>query len=156
MCIRDRADSYRKGWEIYLTLPVYAGALPVEGEERRAQQQRVADSAQYLADHYHEAPALLIPCIDNTFGGENGVMSATRYGSVIQATWNFQLAARARGLGPCWTTLHLLFADEVAETLGLPDHIEQVALLPIAYSKGTDFRPAPREPLATKLHHDGW
>ncbi len=153
---RRVTDEYRKAWDIYLTLPISAGNIPVEGAERRAQQQRVVDSAQYLADHFHEAPVLVIPCIDDTFGGDAQVLDATRYGSIMQAGWNFQLAARARGLGTCWTTLHLMFAAEVAEILGLPDTVEQVALIPVAYSKGTDFKPAPREPLAKKLHYDGW
>jgi nitroreductase len=153
---RKVADEYRKAWEIYLTLPVSAGLLPVKTEERRGQQQRVVDSAQYLADHFHEAPVFVIPCIDGTFGGDDAVMACTRYGSIIQAAWSFQLAARARGLGTCWTTLHLIFANEVAAILGLPDTVEQVALIPVGYSKGTDFKPAPREPLEEKLHYDGW
>jgi nitroreductase len=153
---RRIADEYRKAWEIYLTLPISAGNLPVTGEARKGEQKRVVDSAQYMADHFEEAPVFLIPCIDATFGGEDNVMSCTRYGSVIQAAWSFQLAARARGLGSCWTTLHLIFAKEVAEILDLPDSIEQVALIPVGYSKGTDFKPAPREPLAEKLHYNAW
>lgn len=150
------ADEYRKAWEIYLTLPVSASRLPVETTERKAEQDRVTSSAQYLADHFHEAPVFLIPCIDATFGGEDQVMACTRYGSIIQAAWSFQLAARARGLGTCWTTLHLIFAGEVAGILDLPDTVEQVALIPVGYFTGTGFKPAPREPLAEKLHYDGW
>jgi nitroreductase len=153
---RRVADEYRKAWEIYLTLPVAAHNLPVTTEMRRGEQRRVVDSAQYLADHFHEAPVFVIPCIDGTFAGDDGVMACTRYGSVIQAAWSFQLAARARGLGSCWTTLHLIFAKEVADILGLPDTVEQVALIPVGYAKGTDFKPAPREPLAEKLHYNGW
>lgn len=153
---RRIADEYRKAWEIYLTLPVSAGQLPVKTQERKGEQLRVVDSAQYLADHFHEAPAFVIPCIDATFGGEDQVMACTRYGSIMQAAWSFQLAARARGLGTCWTTLHLIFANEVAEILRLPGTVEQVALIPVGYAKGTDFKPAPREPLAEKLHYDGW
>lgn len=153
---RRIADEYRKAWEIYLTLPVSAGNLPVKGKARKGEQKRVVDSAQYMADHFEQAPVFVIPCIDATFGGEDNVMSCTRYGSVIQAAWSFQLAARARGLGSCWTTLHLIFAKEVAEILDLPDSIEQVALIPVGYYKGTDFKPAPRQPLAEKLHYDGW
>lgn len=153
---RKVADEYRKAWEIYLTLPISAGQLPVATEERKGEQQRVVDSAQYLADNYHKAPVFVIPCIDKTFEGDDQVMACTRYGSIMQAAWSFQLAARARGLGTCWTTLHLIFAKDVAEILGLPDTVEQVALIPVAYAKGTDFKPAPREPLSEKLHYDGW
>ena len=51
--------------------------------------------------------------------------------------WSFQLAARSRGLGTVLTTLHLLYEKEAAAILGIPENIQQVALLPIAYTKGT-------------------
>ncbi len=39
------------------------------------------------------------------------------------------LAARARGLGTCWTTLHLPHEREAAELLGIPyDDVMQAAL----------------------------
>ena len=66
------------------------------------------------------------------------------------------LAARARGLGTAWTTLHLAYEDEVAAILGLPDGIRQAALIPTAYYTGTDFRPAARQPLDEVLHWDRW
>ena len=66
------------------------------------------------------------------------------------------LAARARGLGTAWTTLHLAYEREVAELLGMPDTVRQGALIPTAYYTGTDFKPAPRQPLAEVLHVDRW
>ena len=32
----------------------------------------------------------------------------------------------------------------------------QVALIPVAYTIGTDFRPARRQPLETLVHWDAW
>ena len=67
------------------------------------------------------------------------------------------LAARERGLGTCWTTLHLAYEQQAAEILGIPyDNCVQVALIPVAHTIGTDFRPGTREPLAEVLHWDGW
>ncbi len=67
------------------------------------------------------------------------------------------LAARARGLGTVWTTLHLAYEREAAQSLGIPyEAIMQAALIPVAYTRGTVFRPAPRAPLATLVHWDGW
>jgi nitroreductase len=67
------------------------------------------------------------------------------------------LAARSRGLGSCWTSFHLFFEREAADILGLPyDDIMQAALIPVAYTIGTDFRPAPRKPLDTMVHWDRW
>ena len=47
--------------------------------------------------------------------------------------------------------------DMVAELLGIPyDDYMQVALIPIAYTKGTDFKPAYRPPVETVMHIDQW
>ena len=82
---------------------------------------------------------------------------AELYGSIVQAAWSFQLAARARGLGSSWTTYHLDYEREVAELIGIPyGEVTQVALIPVAYSIGTDFRPAQRRPLESVLHWNRW
>jgi nitroreductase len=154
---RAIAEQYRRGWEIYKTLPIAAGNLPTDSPGRAGLQRRIMASAQYLADHFHEVPAFLIPCITPRVADEVPVLQCSFYGSVIQAAWSFQLAARARGLGTCWTTLHLFFEREVAEALGIPyDEVQQVALIAVGYSLGTGFRPAPREPLEGKLHWNAW
>ena len=72
------------------------------------------------------------------------------------AAWNFCLAARARGLGTCWTTLHLIREQDAAELLGLPENVMQGALIPVAHTKGTDFKPGPRRDLDRVLHLEGW
>lgn len=114
---------------------------------------RVVSSAKYLADHLAEVPVLLIPLIigrvDGTTANAAGLM-----GSIIPAIWSFQLAARSRGLGTCLTTLHLGLEDEAAELLGIPEHMTQCALLPVAYTKGTDFKPAARPPVTEITYLD--
>jgi nitroreductase len=77
-------------------------------------------------------------------------------GSIVQAAWSFQLALRARGLGSTWTTLHLHRAAEVAELLGIPNGVTQVSLIPVAYTKGTDFKPAKRGPVTEITHWNRW
>ena len=67
------------------------------------------------------------------------------------------LAARARGLGTCFTCLHLFFEEEAAKILGVPyDEIMQAALIPVGYTIGSDFKSAPRDPLAGIVHWDTW
>jgi nitroreductase len=84
-------------------------------------------------------------------------VQASRYGSIYPAVWSFMLAARARGLGTAWTTLHLRFEEEAAAILGIPyAEVLQTALIPVAYSKGTDFKPAARDPLSRLVHWDTW
>jgi nitroreductase len=74
-------------------------------------------------------------------------LAASMYGSIFPAVWSFQLALRSRGLGSCYTTLHLRFEEQAAELLGIPAHLTQAGLLPVAYTKGTDFKPAVRRPV---------
>ena len=69
------------------------------------------------------------------------------------------LALRERGLGSAWTTIHLMNDGErqVADVLGIPyEKVSQGGLFPIAYTKGTDFKPAARQPLSEVAHWDGW
>jgi nitroreductase len=121
-------------------------------------QERVLSSARYLADNMARVPAMLIPCLagrPDMPGLTQGIM-ASMYGSILPAVWNFMLAARERGLGTCWTTLHLNHEKAIAELLGIPDEFAQVALIPIAYTKGTEFKPGPRKDLDAFLHLDNW
>ena len=150
---RAIADLYRKGWERYRS----GGATTYDDPTRTATQARVSDSAQYLADHFHEAPVFVIPCIMGRTDGQPANAQSSVFGSILPAAWSFMLAARARGLGTCWTTIHLMHEKETAAVLGIPyDQVMQVALIPVAYTKGTDFKPAPREPLATMVHWENW
>ena len=110
----------------------------------------------YLAEHFHEVPVLVIPCIEGRFESGPVLAQASKYGQILPAAWSFMLALRARGLGSCWTTLHLAYEKETAEVLGIPDDITQAALIPVAYFKGKDFRPAKRIPARDRTHWDSW
>ena len=117
----------------------------------------MVSSAVYLAEVMGQAPVLVVPCIEGRADNVPNAMSASLLGSIIPAAWSFCLAARARGLGTSWTTLHLIYEQEAAELLGIPfETVSQIALIPVAYTKGTDFKPAPREPVDTIIHVDGW
>ena len=129
-----------------------------EGDTRGERMGKVKDSTTYLAEHMHEAPILMIPCI---FGrhDKQPLGGASFWASLFPAVWSFCLALRSRGLGSCWTTLHLLDDGErqAAEVLGIPyDKYSQGGLFPIAYTKGTDFRPAKRLPAETLTHWNTW
>jgi nitroreductase len=119
--------------------------------------ERIGDAVCYLAEHIHEVPVHVIPCVEGRTDGKPGALQAGRWGSIIPAAWSFMLAARSRGLGSVWTTFHLLHEREAAEILGIPyDKVMQAALLPVAYTIGTDFKPAARKPLDTMVHWDRW
>jgi nitroreductase len=144
---------YARAWALYVAMPppVYDS-----GDPRAASRDQVVDSATYLADHLHEAPALVIPCIEGRVEEAGVLAQASIYGSILPAAWSFMLAARARGLGTAWTSLHLMYEAEAAEVLGIPDHITQSALLPVAYYTGDDFKPAKRLPATRLTYWDAW
>ena len=126
------------------------------GDEMTDQTTRVLDSADYLAEILGQVPAMVIPCIKGRLTDTSPVMAASFYGSIIPAVWSFQLALRSRGLGTCFTTLHLAHEAEAAELLGIPDDITQVALLPVAYTTGDDFKPATRGPVERITYFNRW
>ena len=73
---------------------------------------------------------------------------------MIQSTWSFCVALRARGLGSAWTTAILSRRDDLAELLGIPEGMTQIAMLPVAWMKGTDVRLAPRRPAREVTYFD--
>ncbi len=148
---------YARAWETYRQTGPSAGRAPAHTPERKALQRRIARSAAYLAEHIGEAPVLLVPCMRPRPEGESPMMLASHYGSILPALWSFMLAARARGLGTAWTTIHLYREREAAEVLGIPyDEVAQVALVPVAHTVGTEFKPGRREPLADVVHWETW
>lgn len=118
--------------------------------------QRMIDSAVYLVNHLHEVPVHVLFCIEDQVRDVPLFDQATAYGSILPAAWSFMLAARARGLGCCWTTVHLKHAAEAAQLLDIPDTVTQGVLLPVAYYTGTDFKPARRIPATELTHWDTW
>lgn len=160
------ADLYRKGYRALLdTQGTDAPPTPwPEGDVRRGQHDDMMDASNYLYDHMHDVPAHVIACMDRREGDMANISDsrfesfrlATLYGSILPAAWSIMLALRARGLGASWTTAHLICEKEVADLLGIPDNVMQAALLPVAYFKGTGFKPLKRRPVETVTHWNGW
>ena len=148
-------ELYRTGFGRYRSQGI--GTSRSEPAPRSDAQARILRSAQYLADHMHEVPALVVPCMSPRTDGAPVVEQASAFGSILPAAWSFMLAARARGLGTAWTTVHLFHEREAADVLGIPyDDVMQVALIPVAHTVGTDFRPGPRRDLSEVVHWDDW
>jgi nitroreductase len=142
------AEIYRRVFDVTYT-PAVLGTLDEQGE-------RVWSSADHLAKHMHEVPVLLVPC-QWTRPTPDAATQAGYWGSLLPAVWSFMLAARSRGLGTAWTTMHLVYEEEAAAILGIPyDRCAQGGLFPVAYTLGTDFRPAPRKDLGEIVHWDTW
>ena len=148
---KEIARVYREGGAQYLEM---ARKTAADGDP---QTRRVYDSAFWLLDHLADVPVHAIPCVVGRPPSAAPVVAhASVYGSIFPAVWSFQLALRARGLGSVLTTLHLFREQEVAKLLGIPDEVAQVGLLPVAYTKGTDFKPASRPAPETITSFDRW
>src|SRR5215470_12746406 len=143
------ATLYRKGAEQYRALmaPMFQKRA-ASSEQDATAVARLTDSGQYLIDHLHEVPVHVIPCIWGRTDHMPTVAQAGLWGSIMPA-------ARSRGLGTSLTSFHLFFEQEAAQVLGIPyEKVTQAALIPVAYTLGTDFKPAPRKPLEPVLHWD--
>jgi len=155
---RALATIYHKGSERYKELVVPVLQMQAAGSPQSARSlARMLDSVQYLVDHLHEVPVHVIPCIQGRTDHQPSITQAARWGSIMPAAWSFMLAARSRGLGSSLTGLHLFFEQEAAELLGIPyEQVMQAGLIPVAYTLGTDFKPASRKPLESVLHSNRW
>jgi nitroreductase len=146
------AELYRQAASAYLEAAGEAAA-----ERGDDQTKRVMSSAMYLAEHLQEVPVHVIPCLEGRPPADTPpAMMAGFYGSIFPAVWSFQLALRARGLGSALTTLHLVHEKEASALLGIPDDVLQVALLPVGYTRGTDFKRAERPPIENIIHWNQW
>lgn len=156
-------ERYRRGWDRYVQANLKAAAeaaVPMTEAESAARAKMIG-AATHLADHLHEAPVLLLVCMqprkmDLPPDPESQPPSpAALYASIFPAVQNILLACRAHGLGATLTTLHLLYERTIKTKLGIPDEIDTVALIPIGWPAGK-FGPTTRAPVETLTYWDRW
>jgi nitroreductase len=160
----EDADKKKALADIYNTVAIpYIDAVPESpyGDLRDERMAPIVSSAKYLCEHLHEVPVMLIPCLEGRPGDFDHIPggSASFWGNLHPAVWSFMLALRSRGLGSVWTSIHLAGDGErlAADILGIPyEKYCQAGLFPIAYTKGTDFRPAKRIPAHEVTHWNSW
>jgi nitroreductase len=149
---RELAELYRRSYEPYM-----AAQRAAVASSDRTDVQAIMSSSDHLATVMQDVPALVIPChIGRVEPGAPNVAVAGMYGSILPAVWSFMLAARSRGLGTAWTTLHLTYEQQAAELLGIPANVTQVALTPVAFSTGDDFKPGHRLPAERVTYFNHW
>ena len=140
---------------------LYARGLPLLDEmaktARDEQTAHVYRDARSFAERLGEVPAIVIPCLEGRLPPDAELVQVTTYyGSIYPAVWSFQLALRSRGLGSVFTTMHLAFEEESRALLGLPEDVVQTAMLPVAYTLGTDFKATHRPPPETITCFNTW
>ncbi|MGI9614928.1 MAG: nitroreductase family protein [Acidimicrobiales bacterium] len=155
---RQVGEVYKRIWLGMVTDDYLAASAERESDETaKGDWLNMMGSARHLAENFPEIPAILVPCVEGRMDGASAMTQAVKWGSIIQATWSFMLAGRARGLGTCWTTVHLAAEEEVADILGIPfAEMQQAALIPIAYTIGSDFKPGRRKPFDDFVHWNRW
>jgi nitroreductase len=155
---RAIGEAYRAGYETYRGLDgVYIGSIDKGDPARDEQQQRTAVSADYLAEHMGEAPAIVAACSPGRADEGPAIRKTTMLGSVMPGMWSFMLAARLRGLGTCWTTVGLFEEEATGEAFGIDvDAVTIGAISPVAYTRGTEFKPALRPDPDEVIHWDQW
>ncbi len=149
------ADLYGKAFDPYVGQSNNDFGI---GDTRTDRAGAIRDSATFLREEFHRVPYMVIPCMEGRVPEKLPVFAqASQWGSLLPAFWSFMLAARARGLGTAWTTLHLVYEREAADILGIPfDKVTQGGLTPLAFTLGTDFKPAPRLDSSTLTHWNTW
>jgi len=149
---REAAAIYLKAQQTHMRLAA-AGEL----KEIAAPPAKMIEGVVYLANNIHRAPYLLVPTIGQVYGDKTVFQQTARWASVMPAVWNFMLALRSRGLGSCWTNVHLHHEQEMAELLGIPyEENSQVGMFPIAYTLGTDFKLADRSASLARVGWNSW
>jgi nitroreductase len=153
----ELAALYAQHFDPYIAM---GDELQLYGDDdtRTQRKDAVSSSARYLRDHFAEVPAMVVPCLWGRLPETSDTFTqASFWGSILPAVWSFMLALRSRGLGSAWTTLHLPSERAAADLLGIPyDRVTQAGLFPVAYTLGTEFKPAPRLPLSDVVHWDRW
>lgn len=143
------AEAYNMAGKAYLK-------MAAENPSNDPQTKRVYESAFNFTDSIANAPVMVIPCMEGRLDLRSNMGAASQYGSIMPAAWSFMLALRSRGLGSVWTTLHLFQEEEMAKLLGIPEDVTQIGLFPVAYTIGTDFKPASRPPVEDITFWDTW
>ena len=153
--VLDDPDQRRAIGEIYARgIPLLDASAKNAPNEQTA---KVYGDARDFAARLGEVPVLVIPCLEGRLAEEAPLVEATTYfASIYPAVWSFQLALRSRGLGSLLTTMHLAFEEESRAVLGLPEDVVQMAMIPVAYTIGTDFKPTRRPPPESITHFNTW
>jgi len=157
------AEFYQKGVQSYIDGQTGLSRTGVTitrefdtGDLRDSQKDSVLESSVYLMEHLSEVPLFIIPCIESRFEQEDVFTQASMWGSILPATWSLMLALRARKLASAWTTIHLVYENEISQLLSIPENYTQAALLPVAWLKGENLYKAKRLPLSEVAFWDQW
>jgi nitroreductase len=157
------ADLYQRGVDQYVAGKTGLEGVGIsvsrkfgDGDPRDERSAAILESGLYLMEHLAEVPVHIICCLEGRVDAADNFTRASFYGSVLPAAWSLMLALRSRGLVSAWTTLHLVYEQDAAAVLGIPEEVTQAVLLPVAYPTDPSFSPAKRLPARMVTYLDRW
>ena len=153
---RELATLYQEPWRAYAQRSrAGLSALP---DGARARAERTLKAADYLAEHLHEAPAILVVCFDPRglaiTDAALGRPSVVGGASIYPAVQNLLLACRAEGLGCVLTTLLCAAEAKIRPLIELPEPWATAAFVPIGYPVGRGHGPLSRRPVEQMVFAD--
>lgn len=183
--VTDRVQMARLAEPWRAVANFYLDSIGAAGPEHMAPEryERLRDALRFQRDHFHETPAVIVPCYElesplgrlaserdrflqalRSLGGRRAAALAaavprtsamSEAASVYPGVQNLLLAARAHGLGATLTTWHLMLEGEFKAVLGIPRRVKTFAVIPVGWPRG-NFGPVVRRPVADAVHRDRW
>jgi nitroreductase len=152
----ELAKRQRKYWTAYAAAGrTTSDALPEKSRERTLKALAAGD---YLAENFHELPAILVVCFDPRglmiTDAALGRTSVVGGASIYPAVQNLLLACRAEGLGCVLTTLLCAAEAELRPLLALPEPWATAAYVPIGFPVGRGHGPLSRKPVEEMVYGD--
>ena len=146
---RGLGDLYAAQWARFAQ--GYQRRLEGMPEEQRSREERTLAAGDYLAEHFHETPAVAVFCFNPALmaitDAKQPRVSVVGGGSIYPAVQNLLLAARAEGLGCVLTTLLCGVEDKVRDLLAIPPEWGTAAAVPLGYPVGGGHGPIRRQPV---------
>lgn len=149
---------YKKIWRIFADQ--YSGGLAELPDDIREKYERMIRAGDYLADHFHEAPAIVVFCFNPEeiaiTDEKLDRISVVGGASIYPAVENLLLACRAEGLGCTLTTLLCTYEAEVREILNIPEPWGTAAAVPLGYPVLGGHGPISRRSVKELAFTDSW
>jgi nitroreductase len=117
-------------------------------------QSRMLKGAYNLTGQLHEVPVIIVVC-GRTVYPPHDPQEAFVWSALYPAAQNMLLAARAQGLGSCFTTFQMFCEADIRRIVGIPDDVKIAAFIPIGWP-AAKFGPLSRKPVETFVHRERW
>ncbi len=141
-------DVMRRMWRMKRERDGYQSGSGTEADSPKA---RLDRAMQHYADHYEDAPVVILACAIRHRPGPEETLGA----SIYPACQNLLLAARALGYGGVLTTIQQAEHEALRRILGIPDDVFMAATITLGRPVGS-HGPVRRRPLGEVVYESRW